>query len=78
MGIEKNEFPLDQWFDLSKKISKYDVETCIAQMSLYAYKDGLDPVGKESREAASELKAAVQRHNAPFVIVEQKGEKSST
>jgi hypothetical protein len=32
-------FPLSQWFDLSKRISRQDRELAEAQMPLYAYKE---------------------------------------
>jgi len=35
-------------------------------MALYAYKEGLDPCGKEWRQDVESLRAAVKRHNAPF------------
>lgn len=60
---EKDGFPLDQWFDLTKRISKADREICEAQMALYAYKDGLDPSGKEWREAVARLREVVKAHN---------------
>jgi len=43
------DFPLDQWFDLTKPISRDDRDLCEAQMALYAYKDGLDPTGPMER-----------------------------
>lgn len=73
MVMEKR-FPLKQWFDLAKKIDKYDVETCLAQMALYALKDGLDPHGVEWQESARELKATVTLHNAPFIELQQRQE----
>jgi hypothetical protein len=57
------DFPLDQWFDLSKPISRDDREVCEAQMALYALKQGEDP-GPEWRRACAELRAAVKQHNA--------------
>lgn len=59
-------FPLHQWFDMSKRIDKYDRELCEAQMSLWAYKDGLDPEGPEWRDAVKSLRTAVKAHNAKF------------
>ena len=60
------EFSLDQWFDLSKPISRDDRELCEAQMALYAFKDGLDPNGEEVRRVCHELRIAVKQHNASF------------
>jgi len=38
---DKITFPLGDWFDLSRPISKDDRQACEAQMPLYAYKKGL-------------------------------------
>jgi hypothetical protein len=38
---------LAQWFDLSKKVEKGDLQTALDQMALYALKDGLDPDSHE-------------------------------
>lgn len=59
-------FPLQQWFDLSKPISRDARETAEAQMALYALKDGDDPCGPEVHRACAELRAAVKKHNAQF------------
>lgn len=40
---------LHQWFDISKRIGRYDREQVEAQMALYAYKDGLAANGPEWR-----------------------------
>jgi hypothetical protein len=47
MATAKESFPLDERFDISKLISKKDVEVCIAQMELFALKQGDDPNGKK-------------------------------
>lgn len=60
------DFPSADWFDLKKPISREDRELAEAQMALYAFKDGLEPTGKEWRQAVAELRDAVKRHNAPF------------
>ena len=57
-------FPLDEWFDLSKRISREDCELCEAQMALYAHKQGDEPYGKDWRRACQQLRAAVKQHNA--------------
>ena len=62
-----NEFPLSEWFDLSKPISKSARLECGTPMALYAFKDGLDADGPEVRKAVSELNAAVKTHNQKFV-----------
>lgn len=59
-------FPLADWFDLTKPISRDDREIVEAQMALYALKDGDDPCGEEVLKACAELRAAVKAHNAPF------------
>jgi hypothetical protein len=58
------DFPLSEWFDLTKPISREDREKCEAQMALYACKDGDDPNGPDVRRACEELRAAVKQHNA--------------
>ena len=56
-------FPLEQWFDLTRQISKDEIELCSAQMGLYAWKDGDDPDGPEVRRAVRSLKHAARNHN---------------
>jgi len=58
-----NAFPLSDWFNLSKPISKDDRETAEAQMALYALKDGLNPHGKEWKQEVAQLRIAVKEHN---------------
>lgn len=58
-----NEFPLAQWFDTSKPISKVDADEAEAQMALYAVKDGLDPKCKEAKSAYRQMRMAVKHHN---------------
>jgi hypothetical protein len=43
MTNDNTPFPLDQWFDLSCRISRDDRRSCEDQMALYAYKDGQGP-----------------------------------
>ena len=57
-------FPLWQWFDLSKRITKDEIETCCAQMALYCLKDGGKPdTDSGFRESCRQLKQAVKLHN---------------
>lgn len=58
-------FPLEQWFDITKKIDKYDLETSLDQIALYGIKQG-DVTDKEVRETQREMKAAVRAHNKKF------------
>jgi hypothetical protein len=60
-------FPLDQWFNLSKPISKADTDLTEAQMMLYAVKQDMDPQGEEARKAISDMRRAVKEHNKKFV-----------
>jgi len=64
MAVER--FPLEQWFDLSKRIERGDLETVSDQMRLYAYKEGLDPDGAEFRAEDLKLRRAVSAHNRSF------------
>ena len=59
-------FPLGQWFDLTKPISRDDREIAEAQMAVYAIKQGLEPEGAEWRQAVAELRAAARAHNRAF------------
>jgi hypothetical protein len=59
-------FPLEQWFDMSRRISKDDRELCEAQMALYAHKEGLEPKGPEWNATVKSLRKAVKAHNAKF------------
>jgi hypothetical protein len=66
-------FPLSQWFDLSKRISRQDRELAEAQMPLYAYKEngrGHVPlpanIAQELRRECRALRAAAKAHNAKF------------
>jgi len=59
-------FPLDKWFDTTKKISKTDVALTEAQMMLYAVKDNRNPDSEECRREYSEMKKAVREHNRRF------------
>jgi len=60
----KTMFPLEDWFDLSKPISRDMLEIAEAQMALWAAKDGDDPRGAEVSTACRDLRAAARAHNA--------------
>jgi hypothetical protein len=60
-------FPLDQWFDLSKPISKTDADLTEAQMLLYALKQDMDPQGPEARMEIKNMRRAVREHNKKFI-----------
>lgn len=57
---------LAQWFDLSKKIEREDLQIAIDQMALYAIKEGLDPDCAESKREYKAMKNAVRLHNEQF------------
>lgn len=59
-------FPLEEWFDLSKPISKDNAELTEAQMALYAFKDGDDPESPAAKAKYRELRRAVADHNQKF------------
>ncbi len=59
-------FTLEQWFDLSKRIDKIDVELTIAQIMLNAVKRQLDPEGPEVQKTIRAMKRAVKEHNRKF------------
>lgn len=58
-------FPLEQWFDVTKKIDKYDLENSLEQIALYGIKQG-DVTDKEVRSTQREMKVAVRAHNKAF------------
>jgi len=64
--INKIGFPLEQWFDISKRISKTEIDLCEAQMMLYALKDNIDPEGSDAQRQINEMKRAVKLHNSKF------------
>jgi hypothetical protein len=57
---------LNQWFDLSKRISKQELKDAVMQMQLYAIKDGMNPDGKEAKRQIREFKEKVREHNKQF------------
>lgn len=59
-------FPLDQWFDTTRRISKDDAKLTEAQMALNAVKSRIDPDGKEARRQYAEMYRAVKAHNKEF------------
>lgn len=54
---------LDQWFDLSKPIPRAELETAVAQMQVYALKEGLDPNSKGVRAEIGAFRQAALAHN---------------
>jgi hypothetical protein len=58
-------FPLEQWFDVTKKIDKYDLDLCLAQMELYAIKQG-DVSDRELKLELRKARKAVIAHNEKF------------
>jgi hypothetical protein len=59
-------FPLKQWFDLNKPISKSDADLTEAQIMLYLIKDGIDPDSPEAKRQYREMRKAVKQHNKRF------------
>jgi hypothetical protein len=59
-------FPIEQWFDPTKRVPKYDIQECAAQMMLYAIKDGLDPDSEVVQQQVRDMKRAVRAHNKKF------------
>jgi hypothetical protein len=59
-------FPLEQWFDVTKRIPREDADIAEAQMLLYAVKQDMDPEGDEARQAIKEMRRAVKSHNKKF------------
>ena len=57
---------LEQWFDISKKIPKEELDSALEQMVLYAYKDRLDPNSKEVKKELRDFKKKVKEHNKRF------------
>ncbi len=42
-------FPLEQWFDVTLRISDEDADLTEAQMALSAVKQDMDPAGEEAK-----------------------------
>jgi hypothetical protein len=61
-------FPLAQWFDVTKPITKAMRKDAEEQMSVYAVKDGDAPQGKRWRAACKALRQAIKAHNACFPV----------
>jgi len=62
-------FPIDQWFDTSKRISKAERHLAEEQIAFYAAKDAMKDGGdpsKEANKAIAELRCAVKQYNAKF------------
>lgn len=65
-GVIIMTFPLKQWFDITKKISKTDVALTEAQMVLYAVKENRDPDSLECKQEYLKMRKAVASHNKRF------------
>jgi hypothetical protein len=63
-----SDFDLSQFFDLSKKIDKYDREIAEAEIALRAYKDGMNSDGYAVRQCCKEMRQAIKEHNSQFNI----------
>jgi len=59
----ESEDHLEQWFDLSKPIPRDELETAVAQMQVYALKEGLDPNSKGVRAEVEAFRQAALAHN---------------
>jgi len=59
-----SDFPLEQWFDLSKRITKEDRKECETQMAWYCHKDGDSTNSKEFKREIAQLRHAVSVHNS--------------
>lgn len=57
---------LAQWFDLSKKIGKHDLQLTLDKMSLYAFKGGLSLESREVKQELRKMRNAVKLHNEQF------------
>jgi hypothetical protein len=57
-------FPLADWFDTSKPISREQAQECEAKMAFDIHKQGADPNGPDALRAYAAMHAAVDRHNA--------------
>lgn len=67
MTEETMPFPLEQWFDITKPISKYDADITEAQMMLHAIKQGdIDPDSPETKKEYRAMRKAVAEHNKKF------------
>jgi hypothetical protein len=59
-------FPLEQCFDITKRIPKSDADKTEAQMWLYALKDGIDPDSPGAKYKYGKMRKAVKQHNEKF------------
>lgn len=59
-----SEFPLHQWFDITKRISRQDRVEAEIQMEFYAIKD--QATNKELKECLNDLRKACRQHNKVF------------
>lgn len=63
----EHSIPLDQWFDLTQPISKNDADLAVAQMALYAVKQGdVDPESPEAKAEYRAMRRAIHDHNRKF------------
>ena len=73
------DFPLEQWFDLTRRISRADRHECETQMAWWAWKDArqrpandhpafADDPERDLRQAIDSLRVAVKRHNRQFTV----------
>lgn len=61
-------FPIEQWFDLTKPISKMDADEAETQMMLYAVKEDIDPGSPGARRQYKAMRTAVKQHNQKFEV----------
>jgi len=59
-------FPLAQWFDVTKRVSRSDRQDVEDQMGLYAYRDNAPE--SELNAAVQSLRLAVKQHNTKFPL----------
>lgn len=64
--ILNNDFQLDRWFDLSKKITREEVNDAETEIYLCALKEGLKVYHEECQNTIRQLRAAVKEFNKQF------------
>lgn len=57
---------MGQWFDLTKKIDKWEADLTEAQMALSAVKQNLNPDCLEAKKQYRKMRKAVREHNKKF------------
>jgi hypothetical protein len=66
---QDDEFPLSEWFDLSKRISKAAQRRCEIAMAEHAFRSGeVHMPGFNWGAKLKRLHGAIQRHNLPFIL----------